>query len=137
MLKQSYLWSTWVHVELLWCQFVHGLGVCKSNQVYVKTIWVKIVVWVTCHGLVQFLCYTSNSTVLQVDVSVLFLRRKEFVGMIANYNDLQTFRHWISEMKGWDTWVREWLKPQGQGGDVIRMFLRIMIFGKIVDYKGK
>lgn len=87
-------------MELSWSQFVRDLGVDKSKQVYVKTIWLKIVVWVTCRGLVQFLYYTNNNTVLQVDVSVLFLKRKEFVGMIANYNDLQTFRHWISEMKG-------------------------------------
>lgn len=40
----------------------------------------------TYHGLVQFFCYAGNSTVLQIDVSVLFIKRKEFVGKIANYS---------------------------------------------------
>lgn len=44
------------------------------------------------HIMVWFIYYANNGTVLQIDVSVSFLR-KTCIGMITNYKDLQTFRH--------------------------------------------
>lgn len=93
------------------------VGEYRSEQACVKTILLKIV-WVICHGLVQFICYTSNSKVLQVDVSILFLRKKESIGKITNYNafiEIQTY--WMPEIgvrngqycqeNEWKHWVKE------------------------------
>lgn len=76
--------SMWVTIvsSCLWSY----VGEYRSEQACVKTVWLKIV-WVVWHGLVQFICYTSNSRVLQIDVSGgFFLRKKESIGKITNYN---------------------------------------------------
>lgn len=85
------------------------LGAYKSEQACVKTIWLKIV-WVTCHSSVQFICSASSSTVLQLEISVLFVRHKEFVDNIANYKaSAEIHTYWMPEMRE-GSLVREWMK---------------------------
>lgn len=105
----------------------------RSEQACVNAIWLKIV-WVICHGLVQFICYASNSTVWQVGISVLFIRRKEFVGKIWLS---QKFGHIECLKLGLGAIGKRVNENTGSRRRWIRTFLMIETFGKMVDYKGK